>query len=381
MTTLPVKGEILEWARKFRGLSENQAADLLGMSVAELKAYESEDKPVTIGIFEKFAAKYELPQATLFRSTKPEEPPKPQDFRTLEGRKPSDSFDFRIAVSNVRTLLSYYGRIATDDEDFRAPNLAFLSGHEDPYSAGESERKRIGITPQAQFSWPRNEAFRRWRVAMEMQGINVFQQKFPLKNCRGFTMYDSADAPAIVINKSEDSDVAKIFTLIHEYCHLLLRKPGISDENSTNPVESYCNKFAAAFLMPTDALRLLLPQWPNRPVAWDNDQIANWAARLKVSRMALALRLEQLGVAPNGFHKKFKTRRPRSEPRQSTNRVDPTVRRLSDIGGNYTKSVMDALDRGVIDEVHAAEALGFGEHNFEKARKAIRRNLELATGG
>jgi hypothetical protein len=42
---------------------------------------------------------------------------------------------------------------------------------------------------------------------------------------------------------------------------------------------------------------------------------------------------------------------------------------------------MDALDRKVIDEIHASEALGVGVQNFEKARAAIRRYRELAIGG
>jgi hypothetical protein len=57
---------------------------------------------------------------------------------------------------------------------------------------------------------------------MEMQGINVFQQKFPLKNCRGFTMYDSADAPAIVINKSEVFALARLIPSTHR-CRISLR--------------------------------------------------------------------------------------------------------------------------------------------------------------
>lgn len=382
MTDLPVKGEVLQWARKFRGLSEREAADLLGVAVKELQEFELEKRPVTIGVLENFAAKYRLPQATLFRLTAPEEPPEPQDFRTVGGKKRRDSFEFKLALSNIRTWLSQYGRIIGDDDEFQMPELPIISTDEKAEITGERERKRFGVTPQQQFDWPGHEAFRRWRAALEIRGINVFQQKFPLDNCRGFTFYDSADSPTIVVNKSEETDVAKIFTLIHEYCHLLLRKPGISDENSRDPVEAYCNKFAAAFLMPTDALRLLLPHWPNKPISWESEQINNWAAKLKVSRIALAYRLEEVGVAPKGFSRRFESSKKSAKVmRERAGWADPTVTRLSDIGGNYTRSIIGALDRNVIDEVHAAEALGIGEHNFHKARAAARRTLELAKGG
>jgi hypothetical protein len=69
---------------------------LTPLSVVELKAYELGDLAVTLGAFENFASKYRLPQATLFALTAPDEPPKPTDFRTIEGKKAQQSFDFGI---------------------------------------------------------------------------------------------------------------------------------------------------------------------------------------------------------------------------------------------------------------------------------------------
>jgi Zn-dependent peptidase ImmA (M78 family) len=111
--------------------------------------------------------------------------------------------------------------------------------------------------------------------------------------------------------------------------------------------------------------------------------MSQWAARLKVSRIALALRLEHVGVAPSGFHTRFKTKQKKEVARKTSgnNWVDHTVVRLSEMGGNFTRSVIEALDRQVIDQVQAVEALGVGEQNFEKARTAVRRHLELARGG
>lgn len=381
MTDIPVKGAVLQWARKFRGLSEKEAAEKLDISIADLLEYETDRLP-SLTLFEKFSAQYRMPQATLFRQTPPTEPPTPTDFRTLESRKPKHSFEFSVALSNVRTLASLYHRIAQDDDEFMYPDVPHLTGQENPAAAGERERARIGVTPDQQFAWPANEAFRRWRAILEARGITVFQQKFPLEDCRGFTLYENAETPTIVVNREEEQDTAKQFTLIHEYCHLLLRQPGISNENPKNPVEAYCNKFAAAFLIPTDALRRLLPHWPNQPVAWKREQIEAWAARLKVSRIALALRMEHLNIAPDGFHLKFKVKTHRKHrPHTGTGGPSRITTQLSDVGGNYATHVIQALDRNVIDPSHAAEALGFGPDHFEAARAAIRRHRELAAVG
>jgi transcriptional regulator with XRE-family HTH domain len=80
MTTVPVKGAILQWARKFRGLEEGEAAERMGITVKDLLDYENERRQPSVTMFEAFASKYRIPQATLFGVTSPKEPPDPTDF-------------------------------------------------------------------------------------------------------------------------------------------------------------------------------------------------------------------------------------------------------------------------------------------------------------
>lgn len=124
-------------------------------------------------------------------------------------------------------------------------------------------------------------------------------------------------------------------------------------------------------MMPTDALRSLLPRWPNQPVEWSETDIARWASRLKVSRRALALRLEQLGIAPSGFNKKFDWTHPNRRKAQESG-GNHVATRLSDIGSGYVETVLKALDRGAIDNVQTAQALGLSDSWFEEARKYVR---------
>jgi transcriptional regulator with XRE-family HTH domain len=104
MTEIPVSGQVLAWARNFRGLSLERAAERLGISTAELEEFESEVRKPTLTKFEKIAATYQLPLATLFRRTPPPEPGELPDFRTFEGAPPQMSFEFQVALSKVRSL-------------------------------------------------------------------------------------------------------------------------------------------------------------------------------------------------------------------------------------------------------------------------------------
>lgn len=382
MGQIPVSGEVLKWAREFRMLTIEDAADKIGISEQDLEDLEEEIKAPTLGQFEKIAHQYKLPQATLFRSKPPKTPTLPDDFRTFEGRPPRFSYDFSVSFSNVLHLNSSAHKVFEDDEDWKVPILPSIPMSNNPDTLGEAERRRLGITPDDQLGWSAGEAFRRWRSIIESQGIFVFLQEFPLDDCRGFTIYENNDIPVIVINKSEQFDRARTFTLLHEYAHILVRKPGISDLNRKNPVESFCNKFAAGFLMPKDAIRSLIKTWPNAPADWEEKDIKRWAGRLKVSQWALALRFEELGLAPEGFHRKFSWHRGYTsrKPSLAPGGPDPNVTKLSEMGGYYVSQILGSLDRKIISEAQVVDALGISTDAFSKARDYIARYKEFASG-
>ena len=376
MTDIPVSGRVLIWAREFRGLSTAEAAEKLGLTEAQLADFEGEAAPPTLTQFEKFAAAYRLPLATLFRRTPPPMPPDLPDFRTFEGEPPRNSFDFGVALSNVRTLQHTLSLLRSDDEHFHGAQLRQYNLAGDPFEQGQAERSALGVTVRRQLDWAYDDGFRHWRAIIERLGISVYLQNFAEGDCRGCALWEDGVTPAILINKTERSENGWVFTLIHEYAHLLIRRPGISDLNRRNPVEVFCNRFAAAFLMPVVALRRVLPIWPDRETDWEGSVINEAARELKVSRQALAIRLEELGKAPAGFNRAFIVRPPGRPKSTQGNYVNT---RLSEIGGRFTASVMGALERDVIDTTHASEALGLSPPHLERARAYVERQRQLAS--
>ena len=374
MAEIPVSGSVLEWARKFRGLSSDEAAEAIGISRADLDELEAGTKRPNLTKFEKIAAVYKLPLATLFRRTPPPTPPELADYRTFDTAPPQTSFDFRVALSNVRSLQATLRVLRSDDENFRGASLRQYNFSRNPFVQAEEERQLIGVTVHRQLSWGTGEGFRRWRAIIEGLGISVYMQKFPLSDCRGCALLEDGVTPAILINKAEESENARAFTLIHEYAHLLVRRPGISDLNRRNPTEVWCNRFAAGFLMPVAALRKVLPIWPDRTQNWDDVVIRNAAAELKVSAQALAIRLEELGKAPAGMSRRFIVVMKPKKPGQ----VSYVTKHLAEIGGRYTASVLGALDREIIDSVHASEALALRPTSLDDARAYVDRQRELA---
>jgi Zn-dependent peptidase ImmA (M78 family)/transcriptional regulator with XRE-family HTH domain len=374
MAVMPVKTALLVWAREHRGLSVEEAADLLSMTPAELAALEG-GKPVNLTTFRKIAKRYHIPAATLLRSTRPAVPPMPRDFRTFEGRPPRTSFEPRLAIRYARTSAQNILELVDANAAPATPVLTRLRLTDNAGEAGERERERLGVSTATQLAWSYQEAFNNWRSVIERTGTYVLMPKFPLDDCKGFTLYDNPNAPILVLSKEEDYEPARIYTLIHEYCHLLLREPGLSDLNRRDPVEVFCNKFAAGFLMPRTALRAILPTWPNRPVEWGREDIIVWARKLKVSQQALAFRLQGLGVAPEGFGARFSARQAKRK-RLEDQRGNYLNTTMSELGMRYLGVVLSAVEARDIQDAEAAEMTHLAPKHFPHVRAQVDRRAQ-----
>lgn len=104
----------------------------------------------------------------------------------------------------------------------------------------------------------------------------------------------------------------RLFTLVHEYAHLLLHTEGlcdtVTDTRATTPdrrLEARCNAIAAAILMPAAAV-LARPEVIAREHArdsWDYDALAAAAAPFGASAEALLRRLLTLGRVEAAFYR------------------------------------------------------------------------------
>jgi len=150
----------------------------------------------------------------------------PDDFRVLpSGKGQHISRKLRLAIREARRLQA----IATDLMKEMGLEITVEIGKanlsDDPEGLAKIERARLGIDLKEQFHWKdEGEAFLRWRKAIENLNILVFQLPIPVRSARGFSLLGEG-LPAIVVSSS-DAIQARIFTLFHEYAHLLLGAAG-----------------------------------------------------------------------------------------------------------------------------------------------------------
>jgi Zn-dependent peptidase ImmA (M78 family) len=84
----------------------------------------------------------------------------------------------------------------------------------------------------------------------------------------------------------------------------LLRQSGISNFNSRNTVERFCNQFAAAFLLPVEAVEAAFPR-EVLEAEQTIPQLEAAAKKLCVTISQLARRLEDLGRTKTGYFNRF----------------------------------------------------------------------------
>jgi len=377
MAEVPVNGKVLRWAREIRGLDLNSAATLLDVSPSELYGYESGEKKPLVGFLRTMSAKYQINFTSLLM---PEPLPiekLPTDHRNRFGKKKL-SLDTLVAIEEVREALEAFKDISSAKRSIvHKPKLGRATLKEDPEEVAARERKKFGVSLELQKSWKTQAKARiEWRKLVEQRGIFTYMIALPLDELSGFSLFRDGLA-AICINDREFNDGAKIFTLFHEYCHLLLRRTGISDENNKNHVERFCNQFAASFLIPKGHLANTISAYLGdieTPYDFSDSHVKHLSKSFLVSNRAMALRLQETGIAPSDFY----ARRTApwdvpSEPRpiSTTTQPSPVRMRIKRLGRLHTATVLEAVNRKAINSFDASQLIGLRPEIFPKLEAAL----------
>lgn len=248
-------------------------------------------------------------------------------------------------------------------------NLGFRV-EDDVENAAEVVREAMSLTVEEQLGLPRREISRLSEILrgkIERMGVLVLKRN-DLNNldARGICLY-SERLPVIVI--CDDSANGQVFTLMHEFAHVLLKVSAISDsswaatypESGGGHVESWCNRFAASFLIPKRALERVsaLPASPMD--GFDDGDLKRLARCFGVSRHAMLVRLVALNHVKSEYY--WEKMRPifmvaEAQP-QGPKRFEYYGKRYVNRNGSfYTGLVLEAWSSDLITSHNAAEYMG-----------------------
>lgn len=376
--TLPkitVNPDVLKWARVERGLSLADGAKKIGISEIELAEYESPRPSVQVdlGILRRMSDGYGINRVSLFLPQPPPPLKKLHDFRTAVKRRSALHQETLLAIQDVRDSLDAFAELRDlDPKAVDTPQLDKVLRDESAEALAKRQRRRFGVSVKEQFSW-HSPAYARdqWRRRIEEFGVFVYLKPMDKGDCRGFSLFHDGLA-AICVNDREESPGAEAFTLLHEFCHLLLRNTGISDENQVNRIERYCNRFAASFLIPIVDLRDQLKS-PTEAYDYPDKKIHSLANKFKVSDRAMALRLEETRLAPKGYYNAHPGAwdLPKVRVRQIKGGATAVQKAAKALGRRHTKTVLRAYGKGALSAPEAHALLDVPRKSFRLLEMAV----------
>lgn len=268
------------------------------------------EKCPTVRQLEWFANSVHVPYGYLFLDTPPQEVMPIPLFR---GTSNASKLDLNI-YETVQTML-YRQEWAEEyiKEQLGGQELSFIKSMSVDSGVGSVVAAIRGLLDLPQ-DWAFSEktsasAVNRVAQRMEELGIitsfngivgNSTRRKLSVEGCRGFALV-STFAPIIFINNG-DAKSAQLFTLIHEFTHLLL---GVSAgfggiEDMADRVEVFCDNVAASFLVPKT---LFISQWEEH-----GGSIDKCAGKFKVSPLVIARRAYALNLISANDYREFYNR-------------------------------------------------------------------------
>ncbi len=299
MTQAMINPEMLSWARERAGFAVPEFARKMGKTPEWLQEWESGSRPLTFHQATQYAEKAYIPLGYLFLRQPPEETLPIPDLRTIENgeiRRPSA--ELLDVVKQMQERQEWYKEYLSENGGEECEVVGRGKGSDSVDAIVTDMRQCMGIPPHpTRGTW--EDYYRGLVKQVESLGILVMRlphlgshhRRFKVEEFRGFAMVDKV-APLIFVNHA-DAPGARLFTLIHELCHVWLGESGVSDgdANTQNRIEVLCNAVAAEFLVPEGEFK---QNWNQEAEYWQ-ENLRPLEAHFHVSTWALARRAMTLG--------------------------------------------------------------------------------------
>jgi len=291
---IKINSEILIWAVERAGISIEEVSRKIPSFV---KWLSGEKKP-TLKQLKTFAQKLHLPFGYLFLETPPEEKLPIPFFRTIKSVQNKISLNVYDTVQILQQRQKWLADYLKDNDYEKLEFVGKFKNNNDIQVIVKNIREVLNLSEDWASEFPNWEnAKEHLTQRIEDSGIivtfssivgNNTHRKIEVEECRGFVLVDDY-APIMFIN-SADSKAAQIFTLAHELAHIWMGESAGFDfrnlQPADNPIEIFCDKVAAEFLVPERSLKNLLER---------EQDIENIARKFKVSQIVIARRLLDIG--------------------------------------------------------------------------------------
>ena len=389
-----INPELLVWARNTAGLTPEDAAKKLGVKPSRLTEWEEGRLRPTVTQLRKAANVYKRPLAVFFLPRPPAQPQPLHDFRRFPGREQARfSPELLLEMRRARHRRAVALELLDDLERPVTTLPLRVALDDDPDEVAARAREWLGITLAQQARWQAPyDALNGWISAFEACGFLVFQTSdVDLDEMRGFSL-SGRRLPVIVLN-AKDLPRARVFTLMHEFAHVMLDMGGVCDpqgvgrrwHTADERVEVFCNHVAGALLVPANVLLADSRVAENRGRReWPEATISALADSFAVSREVILRRLLILGRTTDAFYERKRQQylaqyaqlaaQARERAREEESYAPVFRIALRDNGRRYTRLVLDAFEGERITAADVSDYLGVRLKHLDRIADAVERS-------
>lgn len=371
---IPFNERMLKWAREWQGRSYEQAAKKAGVTAEKIIEWESGEAKPTVRQARLLADEYERPFLEFFSLNIPDirRSELVPDFRLYsDAPAPKENQELvhiqEWADTQRFNAMDLFELINEDAPAFPQALFASLSDRPELIAAKARIVAQFPLEVQMNKSVAeRSKLPGLLRSKFDALGMMVLKNsRLKALRARGICIFYPT-LPIIVFGN--EAPTAQAFTIVHEFAHIILKKSAIIGDVYQPPAkteigrtERWCDRFAAAFLVPEDILSAYR-QRPVRPLKFiSDDEIKALAAQFGVSRHSMLIRLVELGYVQEDFYWKIKRAHFLAEEasyKQGGRAEYYGSRYRSSCGDLYTGLVLEAWGTGRITNHNACEFMG-----------------------
>lgn len=346
----------------------DQVKSELGLR-ADLATIVKQDTELDFGDIQAIAKYFKKPWSYLLIEDAEVFPKKDQDNRTHNNQQKPVSADILEELQIANFMLDTSIEIFPKDKVLR-PDFT-LSTSSDVSAIAGKVRKFLSVSLAAQLAVKDEyEALRLWAEAIQNKGVYISQRRLRDETIRAFSL--TRNNHALMVVDTGDTPYARIFSILHEYCHVLLKNTGICDLDEHSTTERFCNEFSAEVLLPMDLIDQELRglSFTNN-LEEDEETIRTLSNHFRVSQAVLLIRLNGIGLVSDSLYSKLETRRRNKTRGRKGSGGDFYRTKINAVGKKYAQNVFSALSEGSINRSDASVLLGVGEHLVDRFKSEL----------
>lgn len=372
---------MLTWAREEVGYTLEQASVATNISTAILSAAEAGEHKLTLNQLRVLAEKYEIPFGYFYLSNPPYKKtfkPLP-DFRIEPYFRANNHYRLEYEIKKCRENRDVYINLAQSlNEEIKKFNVI----NNNSVNLASDVRERLGISAREISSLTFDESYGYWKSKIENDGVLVYESQYipDETGVIGVAIFYE-QLPIILIKRGPSFNERKLFTLLHEYAHLLLGTSAINDpsslyvDNVTSPeldIEVACNRLAAEILVPTE--RIHREAFLHLNV---EEKMVLLAKLFKVTYSTAAVCLKRVGLISNAELEHLLELRKQAAERKSREITEPPkipreiINRL-DMGKPFFNVVLNAYTNGLLDVFDTSDLLKLRVSKIDKLVSEMR---------